>query len=395
MITNLIQKVCIKDYRNTKDPLVRARYGAVAGAVGIVTNLLLAGSKILIGVLFGAIAIVADGINNLTDGLSSVLTLVGFRLSAMQADEDHPYGHGRMEYITTLLIAVVMVMAGATLIGESFPKIFTPKEAELTMPILLTLILSILVKLWQFFFYHKMGKTIESETLFAGAADSRNDCFATLAILISVLLTPVIGYNTDGLMGVLVALLILFSGLKLLWETVQVLVGEGADEEMAEEIKQVVMSYEGVVGVHDLELHNYGAGRLFASVHAEVPAERDILESHDLIDNIEREFRVNRGIFLTIHMDPIVTNDPELKYIKEEIGELLASMDKQLDFHDLRLVKGPTHTNILFDIVVPFGYQLSDEQIRQMVADRLCAARPDHFAVITIDKKMVKKSKKD
>ncbi len=395
MITKIIQKVFIKDYQNTADPLVRARYGSVAGAVGIFTNLLLAGGKILIGTLFGAIAIVADGINNLTDGLSSVLTLVGFRLAAKQADEDHPYGHGRMEYITTLLIAVVMAVAGFLLIRESFPKIFAPEEAQITLPMLAALILSVLLKLWQYFFYRKMGKAIDSETLFAGAKDSRNDVVATLAILISVLLTPVIGYNADGLMGVAVAILILYSGLTLMWETIQILVGEGADEDLAEEIKAAVMGYEGIVGVHDLEVHNYGAGRLFASLHAEVPAHRDVLESHDLIDNIEREFRTGRGIFLTIHMDPIVTNDPQLHILREEITEILAAIDEELDFHDLRLVKGPTHTNILFDIVLPFGFFMTDEQVRAKVAECLCSARPDHFAVITIDKKMIKKAKKD
>lgn len=395
MITRLIQKIFIKDYKNITDPVVRARYGAVAGAVGICTNLLLAGGKILIGVLFGAIAIVADGINNLTDSLSSVLTLVGFRLAAKAADEDHPYGHGRMEYITTLVISMVMVVAGFTLIRESFPKILHPGEGGITLPVMITLIGSILVKLWQFFFYRKMGKTIESDTLFATAADSRNDSIATFAILLAVVLTPVIGYNADGLMGVAVALLILFSGLKVMWETVQILVGEGADEELAEAIKAGVLEFDGVVGVHDLEVHQYGAGKLFASLHAEVPANRDVLESHDLIDNIEREFRQNRGIFLTIHMDPIVTDDPALHLIKEEITELLAALDEELDFHDLRLVKGPTHTNILFDIVLPFGYKLTDEVVSSYLTNALVNNHPDHFAVITIDKKMVKKGKRD
>lgn len=391
MITKLIKKIFIKDYCNTKDPLVRARYGAVAGAVGIFTNLLLAGSKILIGALFGAIAIVADGINNLTDGLSSVLTLVGFRLAAKQADEDHPYGHGRMEYITTMMIAMVMVVAGFTLIRESIPKIISPADAQATLPVWITLILAILIKLWQYFFYRSMGKAIHSETLFAGAKDSRNDVVATLAILLSVALTPVIGYNADGVMGVLVALLIFGSGLSLMWETIQVLVGEGADAVLSEEIKQGVLEFEGVVGVHDLEVHRYGAGRMFASLHAEVPADRDVLESHDLIDNIEREFRTNRGIFLTIHMDPIVTNDPELHLLREEITEILAALSERIDFHDLRLVKGPTHTNILFDVVLPFDFKMSDVQVCRHISGKLKESHPEYYAVITVDKDMVKR----
>ena len=242
-MTELIKRLFVRDYQNTSDPLVRARYGAVAGAVGIVTNVLLAAGKLVIGALFGAIAIVADGINNLTDSLSSVITLVGFRLSAAQADEEHPYGHGRMEYISAMVIAMLMVMVGFTLAQESFPKIFKPEAATGSWLVWLTLVLSILVKLWQGLFYRSMGKAIGSDALRANFRDSINDVISTSAVLVSVLITPLVGYNTDGIMGLAVAIFIMYSGVMLMKETIQPLLGEGADEELSDRIKSAVMAW--------------------------------------------------------------------------------------------------------------------------------------------------------
>lgn len=388
-MTEWIKRLFVRDYQNTSDPLVRARYGAVAGAVGIVTNVLLAAAKIVIGAVFGAIAIIADGINNLTDSLSSVITLVGFRLSAVQADEEHPYGHGRMEYISAMVIAMLMVMVGFTLGQESFPKIFKPEEASSSWLVWLTLVLSILVKLWQGLFYRSMGKAIGSDALRANFRDSINDVISTSAVLVSVLITPLVGYNTDGIMGLAVAIFIMYSGVVLMKETIQPLLGEGADEALSDRIKSAVMGYEGVVGVHDLEVHNYGPGRMFASVHAEVPAEQDVLESHDLIDNIERELSRSMGLHLTIHMDPIVTNDPELDDLRRELAGILASFER-VQYHDLRLVRGTTHTNMLFDLVVPFGYSISDEELCRRVDEAVRANHHTYFTVITVDKDMVK-----
>ena len=388
-MTELIKRLFVRDYQNTSDPVVRARYGAVAGAVGIVTNVLLAAAKILIGALFGAIAIVADGINNLTDSLSSVITLVGFRLSAAQADEEHPYGHGRMEYIAAMLIAMLMAMVGFTLAQESLPKILHPEEASSSWLVWLTLVLSIAVKLWQGLFYRSMGKAIGSDALRANFRDSINDVISTSAVLVSVLITPLVGYNTDGIMGLAVALFIMYSGVMLMKETIQPLLGEGADSELAERIKSAVLSYEGVVGVHDLEVHNYGPGRMFVSLHAEVPAETDVLESHDVIDNIERELRQSMGLHLTIHMDPIVTSDLELDDLRAELSEILTAFER-VQYHDLRLVRGTTHTNVLFDLVVPFGYRLSDDELCRRVDDALKKNHPTYFTVITVDKDMIK-----
>lgn len=389
-MTALIRKLFIRDYQNINDPNVRAKHGTVAGAVGIVTNLLLAGAKILIGALFGAIAIVADGLNNLADSLASIITLVGFRLSNQQADEEHPYGHGRMEYIAAMLISMLTVVVGFTLVQESVPKIFRPEEAASSPLIWVTLLLSIGMKLWQGLFYRKMGKLIASDTLRANFQDSINDVISTSAVLLSVLLTPVIGYNTDGVMGTAVALFIMYSGVMLMKETIQPLLGEGADAELSTCIKDEILCYEGVLGVHDLIVHNYGPGRIFASVHVEVDADRDLLESHDLIDNIERELQKKLSLQLTIHMDPIVTNDPELEQLRKELQEILAPFGPRVTYHDMRLVRGTTHTNLLFDIVVPFGFAYSDEELRARVDEEVRKRHPDFFTVIAVDKDMIK-----
>lgn len=389
-MTALIRKLFIRDYQNINDPNVRAKHGTVAGAVGIVTNLLLAGAKILIGALFGAIAIVADGLNNLADSLASIITLVGFRLSNQQADEEHPYGHGRMEYIAAMLISMLTVVVGFTLVQESVPKIFRPEEAASSPLIWVTLLLSVGMKLWQGLFYRKMGKLIASDTLRANFQDSINDVISTSAVLLSVLLTPVIGYNTDGVMGTAVALFIMYSGVMLMKETIRPLLGEGVDEELSTCIKGEILCYEGVLGVHDLIVHNYGPGRIFASVHVEVDADRDLLESHDLIDNIERELQKKLSLQLTIHMDPIVTNDPELEQLRKELQEILAPFGPRVTYHDMRLVRGTTHTNLLFDIVVPFGFAYSDEELRACVDEEVRKRHPDFFTVIAVDKDMIK-----
>lgn len=392
-MTELIKRIFVKDYENTESPIVRARYGAVAGAVGIVTNLLLAAAKMTIGLLFGAISVVADGINNLTDSLSSIITLVGFRMSAVQADEEHPYGHGRMEYIAAMLIAMLMAVVGFSLAQESFPKIFEPEYLTITPILIITLVLSVGVKLWQGLFYRKMGKAIGSDTLRANFRDSINDVVSTAAVLLSILITPLIGYNTDGVMGVAVALFIMYSGIMLMKDTINLLLGEGADSELAQKIGDAVMEYDGIIGVHDLEVHNYGPGRIFASVHAEVPAEVDVLVSHDIIDNVERELRERLGLHLTIHLDPVVTNDPLLDTLRLELKEIVGAFER-VSFHDLRIVQGTTHTNVLFDLVVPFGYEISDKELCRRVEAEIRTHHPDFYAVITVDKDLVKNSQK-
>jgi cation diffusion facilitator family transporter len=357
--------------------------------VGIIANVFLAAFKAAIGLFSNSIAIILDAVNNLSDALSSIITIVGTKLANKVPDRQHPYGHGRMEYVSALIVSLLMVAVGVTLGRESFPKIFAPEQAATGPLVWGTLVASLAVKLWQGLFYRAMGKSIQSDALRANAKDSINDVISTAAVLISVLITPLIGYNTDGVMGLAVAVFIVWSGISLMKETIQPLLGEGVDEELAESIKTKVLSYEGVVGVHDLEVHNYGPGRMFASVHAEVPAERDVLESHDLIDNIERELRRELGISVTIHMDPIVTSDPELDTLRVELAGILQSF-APVQYHDLRLVRGTTHSNVLFDLFVPFGYTLSDEELCCRVEAAVQQLHPTYFCVITVDKDYVK-----
>ena len=390
-MVHMIKRLFIPNYENTSDPEVRARYGTVSGVVGIITNILLAGVKMALGMIFNAIAIVADGINNLSDSLSSIITMIGFKMSSKQADEDHPYGHGRMEYVTTMLISMIMVVVGFTLAQESFGKILHPEKMRHSLLVYIALILSIAVKLWQGLFYRSMGKAIDSDTLKANCQDSMNDVLSTTAILVSLVIAYFTGYNTDGVMGVAVALFIIWSGIMLMKDTIQILLGEGATEELARDIKGFIMSYDGIVGVHDLEVHNYGPGRMFASAHAEVPAEQDVLESHDLIDNIEREMKQKRDIQLTIHMDPIVTSDPELDLLRQEIQVIVKELGEHVSYHDLRLVRGTTHTNVLFDIVVPFQFQMTEEQIKNQVSARIRERHPNYFTVVSIDRDFIKR----
>ncbi|MBQ7089616.1 MAG: cation diffusion facilitator family transporter, partial [Clostridia bacterium] len=286
-----------------------------------------------------------------------------------------------------------MAVVGFSLAEESFPKIFKPEYLTITPILIVTLVLSIGVKLWQGLFYRKMGKAIESDTLRANFRDSINDVISTTAVLLSIAITPLIGYNTDGVMGVAVALFIMYSGIMLMKDTINLLLGEGADSELAQKIGDAVMEYDGIIGVHDLEVHNYGPGRIFASVHAEVPAEVDVLVSHDIIDNVERELRERLGLHLTIHLDPVVTNDPLLDALRAELKEIVDGFER-VSFHDLRIVRGTTHTNVLFDLVVPFGYELSDKELCRRVESEIRARHPDFYAVITVDKDLVKNPQK-
>ena len=385
-MTDWIRKRFIPQYQNTADPAVRVRYGVVASGVGMATNLLLAAAKVGIGLVFHTISITGDGLNNLTDSVSAVVTLIGFRISSREADEEHPYGHGRMEYIATMVISMLMVVVGFSVLEQSVSKILKPQSAVYSWLVFAVLGGSVLVKLWQCFFYRKMGRAIESNTLRANARDSLNDVISTTAILISVALTSFTGYNTDGVMGALVAVFIMYSGVSLMRDTVGVLLGSGADEELARQVRDLLTAHEGVIGVHDLEVHSYGEGRLFASAHAEVPAKQDVMISHDLIDNIEREARRKLGLHLTIHMDPVATDDPEREALGKEIAEILKETDPRLQFHDLRLVRGNTHTNVLFDIVVPMRFSLSDEELTRRIGGAIRKNHPHYYAVIDVDR---------
>lgn len=376
----------IKDWENTSNSKVRERYGVLAGAVGIASNGFLFLIKFLTGLLLGSISIMADAVNNLSDAGSSVITLIGFKISGKPADNEHPYGHARMEYICGLIVSFIIVFLGLQLIGSSFNKILHPAEVEVNAVMLFVLVVSIGVKLWQGLFNRTLGKKIDSAALQATAADSLNDVYATSAVLISALLMKFTGLRLDGWMGLAVAIFITVSGFKLVMETVNPLLGMAPDQGMVQAIQNKIMSYDGVIGIHDLVIHNYGPERCFASVHAEVPAKQDILISHDIIDNIERDFCENMNIHLVIHLDPVVNDNEEINQLREMVLEIVKGISREISMHDFRVVFGTTHTNLVFDVAVPPEFQFSDQDLCKEITKQVKQHDQTLFTVITVDR---------
>ncbi len=382
-------KKLIRNYDDVKNPDVRDQYGKVAGVVGILSNTLLCAMKIAVGLISGSIAIVADAINNLADASSSLITLIGFKLAAMPEDKEHPYGHARIEYLAGLLVSVIIIVVGVELGKSSIDKILNPTPTEFSMTTVIVLLLAIGMKIWQASFNVSAGKRINSLTLMATGADSRNDVISTTAVLASLLIGHFFDLQIDGFMGVAVALFIVWSGIGLVRETVSPLLGEAPDPELVKEIEEIALEHEGVLDVHDLAVHNYGPGKVFASLHAEVDAAVDIMVSHDMIDNIEHEVARKLHISCTVHMDPINVSDPNREPLKHILQDAIAGMDGVLNFHDLRLVSGPTHTNVIFDVAIAPGCKLSGEEIRKMLTDAVTAYSPDFQTVIEFDRSYV------
>lgn len=376
----------VKGYKtNCSDPAVREKCGSAAGAVGIVTNLLLFVIKLAAGLLSHSVAILADAVNNLTDSGSSIITMVGFHLAAKPADEEHPYGHARLEYLSGVAVSFIVLFLGLQLGLSSVEKIKTPEETTYSALTIGILVVSILVKLWQFAFYRSVGKKIDSQAIFATSGDSRNDAVSTAVVLLGACVTHFSGLNLDGWLGLAVAVFILVSGVKLVMETADPLLGVAPDKDLVRKIYQKVLSYDGVLGLHDLEVHSYGAGRCFATVHCEVPAEEDILQSHDLIDNIERDFLQNENIHLVIHLDPIVTSDARTNALREQVNRLVLGLYPQGSMHDFRVVWGVTHSNVVFDVAVPFSLHESEEQMQKKIAQSVEALDDTYRAVITVE----------
>lgn len=364
----------------------RLAYGNLASVVCIVCNILLCAGKIAAGAVFGSIAILADGFNNLSDASSNVISLVGFKLGSAPADAKHPYGHARYEYIAALAVSVMILVIGVELGKESLIKTIHPEQAAFSWLSAAVLLVSILVKLWMAAFNRKIGKMIDSEVLLATAADSRNDVISTAAVLISLFVSRITGIaRVDGVMGLAVAAFILYGGVGMVRDTLSTLLGEAPDPELVERMENTVCSYPGVLGVHDLMVHDYGPGRRFAVLHVEMSAETDPLESHDMIDNIERDLWQKEGIHVTIHYDPIVTGDPHIEELRRLLHDTAENMNAHLNIHDVRLVVGKTHTNVVFDCAVPPDCGLSHEQIRQKLTAAVREAYPDHYCVIKIE----------
>lgn len=383
-MTKLLINLFIKNSSDIHNTAVRTAYGKLSGWVGIVCNILLCAGKFLVGFISGSVSITADAANNLADASSSIISLLGFKLSERSADEEHPYGHARYEYISGFIIAVLVLVIGFELLKGSIDKILHPSAVEFSWVTVGVLGASILVKLWMMLFNTKIGRLISSSALEATAADSRNDCISTLAVLIAALISHFLSVELDGWMGTLVAVFILYSGINLVRDAMSPLLGKAPDPEMVEDIRQRIMSYDGVLGTHDLMVHDYGPGRVFASVHVEMPAENDVLQSHDIIDNIERDFLKN-GLNLVIHFDPIVTSDSAVGDTRREISDIVQKIDERLSVHDLRMVPGPTHTNVIFDCVVPPKFTMQPDDLKAEISRFVKLGHPDYVCVITVE----------
>ena len=384
-MTSFLIRLFVRDYKNTASARVREGYGQFAGIMGIASNFLLFLIKIFVGTVFHSIAVTADAVNNLSDSGSSLVTLVGFKLAGKPADAEHPYGHARIEYISGLIVSFIIVFLGIQLIRSSVAKILQPTPAEFSWVLAAALVLSILIKFWQALFYSRIGGLIKSTTIKATAVDSRNDVLATAAVLAAATISHFSGFNLDGYMGVVVALFILASGVKLVMETSDPLLGTAPKTELVKSIYTKIHSYEGILGIHDLNVHSYGPGRHFASVHCEVSAGEDIMVSHDLIDNIERDFMEELGIHLVIHLDPVDIDDERTNALRAQVTSLVREISPRLNIHDFRVVWGVTHSNLIFDIEVPFDFEQTDSQLEEIVIARIRALDSSYNAVITVD----------
>ena len=385
-MTQLLIRLFIRHPENAKDPATRTAYGNLAGCVGMACNLLLCLGKLAAGTLFGSIAIMADALNNLSDASSNVVSLIGFKLASKAPDAEHPYGHARYEYLAGLVVSVTILAIGFSLLKESAVKVLHPTAVAFSWLSVGVLAVSILVKLWMSRFNRTVGGIIHSETLMATAADSRNDVLTTGAVLLSTVVCSLTGWaRLDGIMGVAVACFILWSGWGLVMDTLSPLLGQSPSPELVEHIEQTVMSYPGVLGVHDLMVHDYGPGHQFASLHIEFPAETDPLKAHDVIDNIENNFLKKDNLQVTIHYDPIVTSDAEVGVLRTRLMEEVRQADPRLSIHDLRIVPGDTHTNVLFDLVFPAGYTGDTDEMLARMCQFVHEQDPKYSCVIKVE----------
>ncbi len=385
-MTKLLLKLFVKNHEKTSEPKVRSAIGRLSGLVGIVCNLLLFGGKLAVGTLTGSVSITADAMNNLTDASSSVVTLVGFKLAEKPADEDHPYGHARFEYLSGLAVAALILIIGFELAKGSVEKIFHPQATAFSLVAMAVLGASMIVKLWLALFNGKLGRLIASGTLAATAADSRNDCIATLAVLAAALVEYFTRLPVDGWMGLGVAIFILISGVKLAKETISPLLGEAASPELQQRIVSQIQEEPLVLGYHDLMVHDYGPGQRFASIHVEMDQHEDPLHCHEIIDNLERACLASHGVHLVIHYDPVVTDDPEMNRLRDLVRQALQAYDGRLSVHDFRMALSTGHQNLIFDVTLPVDLAGQEKQIQQAVDGALARQEPGtYYTVITFD----------
>jgi cation diffusion facilitator family transporter len=384
-VTNLLINLFLK--QDESKPLNREKYGRLAGIVGIICNIFLSIAKFIIGSLAHSVSITADATNNITDAGSSVVTLIGFRLSEKPADEDHPYGHARIEYITGLIVSFLIILIGYDSLKSAVDKILNPEDIKFSYAAVIVLVLSIAIKFWLSSFNNTLGKKIKSKALSATAADSRNDCISTGAVLVSTLVSHYTDINLDGYIGAFVGLFIIYSGISLVRETVGPLLGQAPSKEMYEKIEKEILSYENVLGIHDLMVHSYGPDSYFASAHIEMDARINVLICHEIMDTIERDFANKFNIHLVVHLDPTVLDCEETNHLKELVRDILHDIDPIITFHDFRVVFGEKSKNVLFDVVVPPKYKYTDFELTEIIKNRInVAGNGNLYAVIVIDK---------
>ena len=368
-MTELLCKFFIKNRENTGSLAVRRAYGTLGSVVGIIVNFILAIGKIAVGVLFGAISLTADGINNMSDAGSQVISFISFKMAAKPADRDHPFGHARIEYVASRIVSFLVLLVGWNVLSESVTKIFNPHiKTTFSWIMIIVLGVSVLVKLWLCIFNRRLADKRGSAVMKATAADSLSDAIATAAVLLAMLLFRITGFDADGYMGVIVAVIIFIAGIKILNETKNAILGESADPKIVEDVKKIVSEFPDALGIHDMIVHSYGPGQTIVTLHIEVDGEKSVFDSHDMIDSIERRLNTELGIQSNIHMDPIVTNDAEVSEMRNVVRNLVKQIDERLDIHDFRFVRGVTHTNLIFDINVPFEIKMSDSEIKKEIA---------------------------
>ena len=382
----MLKRLFIKDYKNTSDPNVRNAYGKVAGVFGIFTNLILGIIKFIIGIISNSVSIMADAINNIADTASSVLTIIGFKLANKKPDKEHPYGYARYEYISGFVIALLMFIMGLTFAKESILKIFNPEELTINTVTYVILIIAIAAKLIQMFVYLDFAKAINSNTLKTNAIDTRNDIISTTTILISMIIMGIFNINIDGYLGLVVSGLIIYSSIGLIREVLEPIIGIVPTEERIEEVTKKLLSYDCVRGIHDLRIHNYGVHNDFITVHVEINSDMDMIKAHDLMDNIEKDFKKDLGTDLTIHMDPVDINNPVANKLYDLVKQGLLTFDIELEMHDFRIVEGPTHTNILFDVIIPFEKNYTIEEITEHLNKQIIPEKGNYYYVINLDR---------
>ena len=379
-------KFFIKDYENIHDASVRQAYGMLGGGLGIACNLILFLAKLIAGIMTGAISIMADAFNNLSDAGSSIVTLIGFKLAGKPADKEHPFGHGRMEYLAGLFISAAIMLVGWQLGTSSIDKILHPEEVTYRMLSIIILIGSVLVKFWMASYNRYLGNKIQSATMKATAMDSLSDCIATTAVLLSIAIGYVTDLQVDGIAGLIVSIFIFIAGINAMKDTVQPLLGQAPDAEFVKGIEGVVMSHSAIVGIHDMMVHDYGPGRVMVSLHAEIPVEMDFMEAHDIIDDIEMDIKNEFQCDITIHMDPVVLEDEKTNQMRERVKGIVESVENDLTMHDFRMTTGPLRTNLIFDVVVPYDSKKTDREIKEEITEQVSQIGENYYARVQIDK---------